>query len=634
MKKIAWVGFVILQIILVVGFYFYLMKEQKDHSHQIQNDYKNIEKNFQNKEEILRSVAELQREILEVISERDFLKPPRIQTINLKSESLKKILKSSNLLEAEKFDPIIKKLDSSTENLNRFLSEKRFEDAFNSYKKLKEATLELESLVASSKMRELSPFSFGWFPLVVLLVLLSTVYSGFFFYLYKEEKTKDLQIQTLIEEKKTDAVIKSLISNLTNVKSREEFLKVTLEHLRETFEFRYASFWRYDPKDKKLKFEFDSGDVSFEFKKISETSTFEEGVGLNGRALTNRDVFITNNLAEMNDCVRAPAARKAGIQSAIAFPIIVGERKIGTLDLLHDKSIQFSKSQIESFRVLQRIIGEQLQKLEQNLENVRIKVALDNVSTNVLIANNKREIIYANKSVIQMFNRGIEEIKKQFSNFETSTLIGRSMDDFHKNPKHQAEILASFQSEHKTKIQIGSRHFSLIANPIIDSNGERLGSVVEWADVTNETLVQQEIDQILKKAILGDFSARINLNNKEGFFLSLSESINKLLEITLSGILDVAKVLEKTMKGDLTQRVEKDYSGIFGDLKAYTNSTITKLSEILQRVNQSVTQVFEAAKQVSMTSQSISQAASEQAASVQEISASLEEMNASISQNA
>ncbi|MCK9388708.1 MAG: Tar ligand binding domain-containing protein [Sulfuritalea sp.] len=124
----------------------------------------------------------------------------------------------------------------------------------------------------------------------------------------------------------------------------------------------------------------------------------------------------------------------------------------------------------------------------------RINTALDNVSTNVMIADNNRNIIYANRSIQEMLGAAEADIRKVLPKFDASNLVGTNIDQFHKNPEHQKHVLATFDSTHRTQIGIGGRSFKLAANPVISRTGERLGSVVEWADVTEELRLEAEIE--------------------------------------------------------------------------------------------------------------------------------------------
>jgi methyl-accepting chemotaxis protein/PAS domain-containing protein len=267
-------------------------------------------------------------------------------------------------------------------------------------------------------------------------------------------------------------------------------------------------------------------------------------------------------------------------------------------------------------------------------ENLRIKIALDGCATNVMIADNERNIIYANKSVIAMLSNAEADLRKVLPNFSATNLVGSNIDQFHKNPAHQKNLLATFTNNFKSNIQVGVRHFSLSANPVINDSNERLGSVVEWVDRTGEVLVENEVGAVVEGAVNGDFTGRINQDGKTGFFAKLSSDVNRLMETSEDGLNEVLRVLAALAQGDLTQSIDKDYFGTFGELKTASNDTIDKLASIVTDVINATDALSNASEQVSATSQALSQAASEQAASVEETSASIEQMAAGINQNA
>lgn len=128
-------------------------------------------------------------------------------------------------------------------------------------------------------------------------------------------------------------------------------------------------------------------------------------------------------------------------------------------------------------------------------EAIQIKTALDNVSTNVMMADNDLNVVYMNKSIIKMFSKSEGDIQTQLRNFSLKSLMGSNIDSFHKDPSHQRKLLSTFTGEYKSSIKIGNREFDLIANPIMTSGGQRLGSVVEWADVTESNANQKAMDR-------------------------------------------------------------------------------------------------------------------------------------------
>ncbi len=259
--------------------------------------------------------------------------------------------------------------------------------------------------------------------------------------------------------------------------------------------------------------------------------------------------------------------------------------------------------------------------------------ALDQVTTNVMIADNDGFIRYWNTSLKEMLTGAEADIRKVLPQFDARAIIGTNFDQFHKNPAHQRNLLGQLRTTHRAQIEVGGRTFLLIANPIVDKTGKRLGSVVEWRDRTMEVAVEKEINGIVDAAAQGDFTRRVALENKDAFFKGLAERLNVLLETSDTGLNEVARVLSALAQGDLTQRITRDYQGTFGQLKEDCNATSERLGQVISEVRVSADSLTGAAEQVSATAQSLSQGASEQAASVEETSASVEEMSASITQN-
>lgn len=266
-------------------------------------------------------------------------------------------------------------------------------------------------------------------------------------------------------------------------------------------------------------------------------------------------------------------------------------------------------------------------------ENLRIRNALDKCTTNVMIANTDCEIAYMNESVTEMLRKNEGDLRKTLPQFDSNKLMGANIDVFHKNPSHQRNMLAGLRGTYKTEIKVGELTFGLIANPIMDAAGKRVGTVVEWKDRTDEVLVEKEVAEIIAGAAVGDFARRIDVSAKQGFFRQLGDSINKLFDVTEGGMNDVVRVLAMIAEGDLTEQITADYQGTFGQLKDACNTTVTNLSSTMTNVTSAVQSLTSASNQINATAQSLSQASSEQAASVEETSASLEEMTASISQN-
>lgn len=202
-------------------------------------------------------------------------------------------------------------------------------------------------------------------------------------------------------------------------------------------------------------------------------------------------------------------------------------------------------------------------------DNQRVKAALDNVTTNVMISDIDRNIIYMNKSVAEMLANAESDVRKVLPNFNASRLLGSNMDQFHKRPEHQKNLLASFTNTHTAQIQVGVRTFRLIANPIINDLGQRLGSVVEWADRTDEVAAQKDVNSLVDAAINGELSKRIELKGMTGFTHDIAEKINQMLDAITVPFNVVGGYLQHIAEGVLPGRINDEYKG---DYEAYKKS--------------------------------------------------------------
>ena len=264
----------------------------------------------------------------------------------------------------------------------------------------------------------------------------------------------------------------------------------------------------------------------------------------------------------------------------------------------------------------------------------RIQTSLDCVTSNVMLADENNVVIYMNPSVMKTLKIAEADIRKQLPNFSVDKIIGTNIDTFHKKPEHQRSMLKDLKSTYNTSITVGGRIFDLVANPVFGKDGvTRLGTVVEWADVTLEKAVEKEINSLVDAAAKGDFSQRIKEGDKEGFFLNLTKGVNKINEVSEGGLNDVIRVLSRLAEGDLTQKIQKDYDGMFDQIKSALNGTIDKLFCMVGSIKESASSVNSASSEISSGSTDLSHRTEEQASSLEETAASMEELTGTVKQN-
>ncbi|MCP4596761.1 methyl-accepting chemotaxis protein [Neptuniibacter sp.] len=279
------------------------------------------------------------------------------------------------------------------------------------------------------------------------------------------------------------------------------------------------------------------------------------------------------------------------------------------------------KDQIESDRKKAEEIG-------------RIKQALDKVSSKVMMADTDLNIIYVNDAASTLFSNIEADIQQALPNFQSGKLLGQNIDIFHKDPSHQRKLLSKLSSTFSSDVMVGPRNMRVIANPVLSECGNRLGTVIEWQDRTQEVAIELEVASIVNASKNGDLSKRINLEGKEGFFGNLSSGVNELVEIADDVIRDMNHVLGAMANGDLTSNIERSYQGAFGELKDNANRTIDKLTEILEQIKATAYEVNSSSSEIAKGTDDLGRRTDQQANNLEETASSMEEMNSSVASTA
>jgi len=174
----------------------------------------------------------------------------------------------------------------------------------------------------------------------------------------------------------------------------------------------------------------------------------------------------------------------------------------------------------------------------------------------------------------------------------------------------------------------------LIANPIADGNGKRLGTVIEWLDRTLEVNAEKEVRAIVGAAAAGDLSKRIAEAGKAGFMLEMAQGLNAVLSTSEHALGEISAVLKALAEGDLTCTINADFEGVFAEVKTNSNSTIERLRSIITQIREATESINTASHEIASGNNDLSRRTEEQASSLEQTASSIEELAATIRQNA
>jgi methyl-accepting chemotaxis protein len=139
---------------------------------------------------------------------------------------------------------------------------------------------------------------------------------------------------------------------------------------------------------------------------------------------------------------------------------------------------------------------------------------------------------------------------------------------------------------------------------------------------------------IVKAAVAGDFSQRVELQGKTGLVLNVGTALNSLCENVSRAMNDLVAMLNALADGDMTRRITAHYEGNFALLKDNANTTAERIGATISDIKMSVREVANASTEISTSTTDLSHRTEEQAASLEQTSASMEEIAATVKKNA
>ena len=199
--------------------------------------------------------------------------------------------------------------------------------------------------------------------------------------------------------------------------------------------------------------------------------------------------------------------------------------------------------------------------------------------------------------------------------------LTHAMDQFASNL--QKKVIFSMQQISEGNIDI---------TPDITDDKDEIGPALNKM-INAIGLMSDEINRCRLAAVEGDLLYRADAKSFHGKYQKIVQSFNDTIDAVVSPLAEASDILVKLAHRDLSARLQKEYKGLYEDVKKTINAVGRNLDKALQQVAIGADQVASASIQISTGGQSLSQGASEQASSLEEVSSSLQEMSSMTKQN-
>lgn len=264
----------------------------------------------------------------------------------------------------------------------------------------------------------------------------------------------------------------------------------------------------------------------------------------------------------------------------------------------------------------------------------QLQMAMDEINTNVMIADQNLDIIYMNKSMKTFFEERESRLKEALPNLKIDDIIGSNIDIFHKNLAHNQMMFKNMKEPTVTQIIVAGYHLDLNVIPVTNRAGVQTSTVVQWQDITSEIQLIEDVQSAINSAKAGLLNQRIDLSKTDGIARQLSESLNDLmdnLETPINATVDIAMAISE---GNLSNHVEGQYLGRFAVVQDSLNVAVDNLSAMMSQTKLAIENVQNGSSQIYQGSVDLNNRTQDQAASLEQTASSMEQITAAVKQNA
>ena len=260
-------------------------------------------------------------------------------------------------------------------------------------------------------------------------------------------------------------------------------------------------------------------------------------------------------------------------------------------------------------------------------EAFRMGFALENVEAAVMVADEQNRLLFANTSG----NKLLQKLTGQ--NDALARFSGKPVDGIVEDETLRRLLGKPLAAPETAEGTAGSMLLRLYAAPIHNADGQLAGRLMQWQDRTLEAQTEREVAMLVAAVSSGNFSHRIDESNKQGFFHTMAQGLNQLSHQAERGLSDVAAVLNALARGDLTQRVDAQHEGMFGQLSDDANATVDYLRDVVASITESTDTIHNAAREITVGNAELAQRTESQSASLEETAASTEQLNSTVKNN-
>ncbi len=229
-----------------------------------------------------------------------------------------------------------------------------------------------------------------------------------------------------------------------------------------------------------------------EFEIESCEREFPPGIGLPGRIWQQRSAIWVNDVLKDKNFPRARSAAAEGLHSAVAFPVLAGDRFVGVIEFLTNESRERDESVLQMLGAVGSQIGQFMERTnaEESLRGRETELKMITEATPLMLTRCTRDLkyVFANRAYAEMLGLNPHDIVGR----RIVDVIGS--DGLAALQPHIDQVLRGDQTEYEHEVQfktVGTRYLRAVYRPDRDRSGAIVGWIASITDLTERRLEEE-----------------------------------------------------------------------------------------------------------------------------------------------
>ncbi len=156
----------------------------------------------------------------------------------------------------------------------------------------------------------------------------------------------------------------------------------------------------------------------------------------------------------------------------------------------------------------------------------------------------------------------------------------------------------------------------------------------ERAQLEQELQAAEEISAVVAACAAGDFSQKLDESRFKGAFAEICKGVNKIGDVTMSGLQDVRLALQALANGNLEYRMEGNDNGVFAEIRDAVNATSQSIADSIGQIEESSGLINASTTEVADAASALAQRTERSAATLEETSEAIQALSAHVANSA